>query len=368
MIRNPLPLVTLLDDESGQSWVETVVMLLIIVPLLLGLFYLHDLTTMRIRAIQAARFVAWESDWYGREDQTNRALRIQTQRDWINRLNQIGLDGVTNVDVFKRRIGQYSSDVGDGVQPTLFLPCPLSNVLPGGGQCGTEGSTDQSQGFINSIASGLSGVLNGLAGLTGPVAFVFQDAVALNTNWDNEANGSVYTARVIYKMGYTGFFASFGTSTIVQRASILSHPYVLRRTKDDQEYDELLGNACSDVFSDTSGHVVRLWLFPQNLAVFPSIQGFGTDTQQTIGTVTNKLGAAGKCIVSGLGALAGGLDSVLGSNLGFKMPDGTLKEYPELSMPTNTGQTSGNSSGGSLGNCQSGGGAMGSGTGFSGCQ
>jgi len=368
MIRNPLPLVTLLDDERGQSWVETVVMLLIIVPLLLGLFYLHDLTTMRIRAIQAARFVAWESDWYGREDQTNRALRIQTQRDWINRLNQIGLDGVTNVDVFKRRIGQYSSDVGDGVQPTLFLPCPLSNVLPGSGQCGTEGGTDQSQGFINSVASGLSGVLNGLAGLTGPVAFVFQDAVALNTNWDNEANGSVYTARVIYKMGYTGFFASFGTSTIVQRASILSHPYVLRRTKDDQEYDELLGNACSDVFSDTSGHVVRLWLFPQNLAVFPSIQGFGTDTQQTIGTVTNKLGAAGKCIVSGLGALAGGLDSVLGSNLGFKMPDGTLKEYPELSMPTNTGQTSGNSSGGSLGNCQSGGGAMGSGTGFSGCQ
>jgi hypothetical protein len=244
----------------------------------------------------------------------------------------------------------------------------LSNVLPGSGQCGTEGGTDQSQGFINSVASGLSGVLNGLAGLTGPVAFVFQDAVALNTNWDNEANGSVYTARVIYKMGYTGFFASFGTSTIVQRASILSHPYVLRRTKDDQEYDELLGNACSDVFSDTSGHVVRLWLFPQNLAVFPSIQGFGTDTQQTIGTVTNKLGAAGKCIVSGLGALAGGLDSVLGSNLGFKMPDGTLKEYPELSMPTNTGQTSGNSSGGSLGNCQSGGGAMGSGTGFSGCQ
>jgi len=95
MIRNPLPLVTLLDDERGQSWVETVVMLLIIVPLLLGLFYLHDLTTMRIRAIQAARFVAWESDWYGREDQTNRALRIQTQRDWINRLNQIGLNGVT---------------------------------------------------------------------------------------------------------------------------------------------------------------------------------------------------------------------------------------------------------------------------------
>jgi hypothetical protein len=367
MIEAPSPLVTLLDDERGQSWVETVVMLVVIVPLLLGLFYLHDLVMVRMRAIQAARFVAWESDWYGREDQPNRAMKIVTQTDWIKRLKKIGLDGVTNVDVFKRRIGQYSSDVGDGVQPTLFLPCPLSNVLPGGGQCGTEGGTDQSQGFINGIASGLSGVLNGLGGLTGPVAFVFQDAVALNTNWDNEANGSVYTARVIYKMGYTGFFQSFGTSTIVQRASILSHPYVLRRTNDDQEYDELLGDACSDVFSDTSGHVVRLWLFPQNLAVFPSIQGFGTDTQQTIGTVTNKLGSAGKCIISGLGALASGLDKILGSSLGFKMPDGTLKEYPELSMPTNTGQTSGNGSGGSLGNCQSGGGAMGSGTGFSGC-
>jgi ATP-dependent Lon protease len=52
----------------------------------------------------------------------------------------------------------------------------------------------------------------------------------------------------------------------------------------------------------------------------------------------------------------------------LKMPDGTLKEYPELSMPANSGSGSTNGSGASLGGCESGGGgAMGSGTGFSGC-
>jgi len=364
MIHKRSKLVTLLANARGQSWVETVVMLQVIVPLLLGLFYLHDLVTTRIRAIQAARFVAWESDWYGREDKTNRAMK--TPAELKQRLQQVGLGfGLSNVDVFKRSLGKYKSDLGDGTQPTIFLPCAVSNMLPGGGACGTEGGTDQSQGFINGIASSLSGVLNGLTGLAGDVAFTFQDLMAQNTNWDDEMNGSVYTARVIYKMGYTGFFQSFGTSTIVQRASVLSHPYVLRRTTDDQEYDELLGDACADVFSSTNGHVVKLWLFPS--AVVPGIQGFGTDASQTANKIIGKVGSAGKCIVSGLGSLASGLDKIMGSKLGFKMPDGTLKEYPELSMPANTGQTSGNGSGGSLGNCQSGGGAMGSGSGFSGC-
>ena len=88
-----------LGDTSGQSWVETVVMLPVIVALLLGLFYLHDLATTRIRAIQAARFVAWESTWYVREDKTNRAM--PTGAELKKRLREVGLGrGLKNVDVF----------------------------------------------------------------------------------------------------------------------------------------------------------------------------------------------------------------------------------------------------------------------------
>jgi len=354
----------LLGDDRGQSWVETVVMLPVIVALLLGLFYLHDLAATRMRAIQAARFIAWESVWYGREDNADRAMKTPDQLR--QRLRQVGLGfGLKTVDVLKRPLPKFKSDQKNGVEPTFFLPCALSNLLPGGA-CGVEGGTDQSQGFISGIASSLSGVLNGLLGLAGDAAFSFQDLMAQNTNWDDEMNGSVYTAVVVYNYGYTGFFQSFGTAKVAQTASVLSHPYVLRRTNDDQEYDELLGDPCSNLIGNANGHVVKLWLFPS--AVVPGIQGFGTDASQTANQIVGKLGDAGKCVVSAIGGLAGGLDKILGSNLGFKMPDGTLKEYPELNMPASSGVGSGNSSGGGLGGCQGGGGgAMGANSGFGGC-
>src|SRR5207249_1487684 len=201
----------LLGDSRGQSWVETVVMLPVIVALLLGLFYLHDLVTTRIRAIEAARFVAWESVWYGREDKPNRAMK--TPAELKQRLRQIGLGvGLTNVDLFQRTLSDYKSIVSPGVEPTFFLPCALNNLLPGAGACGKEVGQDQSQGALEGLANGLSGVLSGLLNLAGDAAAPFQDLMAGNTNWDDEAAGSVYTTRVIYTFGYTGFFKKLGTS------------------------------------------------------------------------------------------------------------------------------------------------------------
>src|SRR5262249_14105958 len=160
--------------------------------------------------------------------------------EWIARLKQVGLGfGVSNVDIFKRNVRQYMNDVGDGARPEFYLPCPMSNafssVTSGGGSCGTESGSDQSQGFISAIANSFSGVLDGFSSRAGTAAIPFQDLMAQNTKWDDEKNNSVYTARVIYKVGFTGFFQHFGTTTIVQRGSILSHPYVLRRTDDNKE-------------------------------------------------------------------------------------------------------------------------------------
>jgi hypothetical protein len=235
----------------------------------------------------------------------------------------------------------------------------FGSVIPGGGSCGTENGSDQSQGFISGIADSFSGVLDGLSSLAGTAAIPFQDLMAQNTKWDDEKNNSVFTARVIYKMGYTGFFQNFGTATIVQRGSIISHPYVLRRTDDNKEYEELLGNPCPPP-DGSGGHVVGLWLVPR--AIIP-ISGGGTSAGDAANSALGFLGGLGKCAVSGIGQIAGGLDKFLGSNLGFTMPDGTLKEYPELNMPAKSGVGSTDPSGSSLGRrCgEGGGGAMGSG-------
>lgn len=349
---------SLLRSERGQSWVETVVMLPVIVVLLLGLFYLHDLVATRIRAIQAARFVAWESTWYVREDRENRAM--ESNEDLKKKLKKIGLgQGLKNVDVFKRRVSQYKSDVSPGKDAALFIPGAISNLIGN-----AFGGGDESGSFINDLAGSLSGVLNGLTGLAGDAAFFFQDLMAKNTNWDDEMNGSVYTARVIYKMSYSGIFQHFGVSTIVQRQSVLSHPYNVKRSTDDQEYSDLLGSPCD---FDTKGHVVKLWLFPQGGV--PPITSGGDSAQSVTDGINGALNLGGgiaKCIVAGPGSALGALDSVLGSSLGFTMPDGTLKEYPELNTSASTGSSSGNGSGGGLGGCENGSGGIGGQ--FSGCQ
>jgi hypothetical protein len=355
----PLSIVALLGDASGQSWVETVVMLPVIVAILLGLFYLHDLPAARMRATQAARFVAWESTWYAREDNPNRAMKTPDQLQ--ARLKKVGLGfGLKKVEVIKRDIRKYKSDQIGGVDSELFVPCAIANLF--GGACGTVGK-DQSKSFVDGIAKGFSGVLDGLAGLAGPLAFGMQDLMADNLNWNDEMNGSVYTSVVRYRVGYTGFFASFGTSNIVQTASVLSHPYTLRRTDDDKEYEELLGDPCKNLFGSDQGHVVGLWLIPAQPI---PIQGGGTSADAAAGAV-KKLTSGAKCVASAIGGLGKMLDSALGTSLGFKMPDGTLKEYPELSMPTKSGVSSGDGSGGSLGKrCgEGGGGAMGVGDGCS---
>ena len=367
----------LLRREDGQSWVETVVMLPVIVAMLLGLFYLHDLVTTKIRAIEAARVVAWDSIWFGREDLPQRLMLPEllnevpqvdprlVEQAWKLRLQLLGLGrGLSHVDVFKRRIGQYASDVSTGgTPPTFFVPAAMGNLI---GDTFGSGS-DQSGGFVEGVANSMSGVLNGLLGLAGTASFFFQDGFAQNLNWQTEMQRSVYTARVIYNFGYTGFFAPFGTTTIVERASVLSHPYTLRRTNDDQEYTELLGNPCVNLVDESNGHVVKLWLFPSGGIPF-DITGSGPSAGDTVNTIVNKVGDVGKCIIAGPGSLFSALDSLLGSNLGFTMPDGTLKEYPELSMPASSGVSSSNGSGASLGGCENGGGgALGSNSGFGGC-
>src|ERR1051326_9006609 len=114
MTNEPMRIAALLRDSRGQSWVETVVMLPVIVALLLGLFYLHDLVTTRIRAIEAARLVAWDSIWYGREDLFERKMlpellegaplvdQALIEKAWKLRLQLVGLGfGLKHVDVFR---------------------------------------------------------------------------------------------------------------------------------------------------------------------------------------------------------------------------------------------------------------------------
>ena len=54
--------------NRGQSLVETVVMLPVLLMVFLGLDYFYELVSMRARAIEGARFATWESSWYLRDD------------------------------------------------------------------------------------------------------------------------------------------------------------------------------------------------------------------------------------------------------------------------------------------------------------
>src|SRR3972149_4742637 len=53
--------------SHGQSLVETVIFLPVLVIVFLGMFYLKGLLNTKMRAVEAVRFVTWENTWIPRE-------------------------------------------------------------------------------------------------------------------------------------------------------------------------------------------------------------------------------------------------------------------------------------------------------------
>src|SRR5512144_2350253 len=110
----------------GQSMVETVVFLPVLIVVFLLMFYLKGLLNTKMRAVEAARYVTWENTWIPREGIAKDVIedgRPRGQKDDTqlrNELVQVGLGAyLFRVQGTKRKeaLGDYFSRVQPGSLP-----------------------------------------------------------------------------------------------------------------------------------------------------------------------------------------------------------------------------------------------------------
>jgi hypothetical protein len=343
-----------LADERGQSWVETVVMLPVLVLVLVGLFWMKDLTDMRIRAVEAARYVTWEHVAYVREDRPNRA--VKSNDDLRTELRQIGLGrGLRTVAVTQRPLSTYLDQIDDGKEgfgPQFFFPQAFGELLGLGAQ----------NAVPVDLFSVFGDAVNLFLDVGAAVGVPVHEIMAYQTNWNPEADRAVQTSTVRYQFGYTGFLASISNIRIDESSSLLTHPLNIKRVNksaggDAAEYDMLIGADLSDCANFSAdgedAHIFPLWLLPTGgiPAYTPAIGGLAP-----LFGVGAAVGNAVKLILCGGGGILQELDDALGGvvDIGWRMPDGTLKEFPELNVDdAGTTSTGSDSSGSGLGGCES---------------
>ncbi len=321
----PLNAAKRLLPDRGQSLVETVVMLPVLLMVFLGLDYFYELVSMRARAIEGARFATWESSWYLRDDGTQGSAvhalpssasdaNLDTTLKKKAGIGRFLLNA--EADAATRKVADYDNDVTAALGITSVAPRAVADVIVPIATAAATAVTliDGAGGQANSALSGLGSFLGGVAGVPG---FFLQDLFARETNWDHEADSSIFTARVEYKTFGINYFHLIRPTDIVQFSSILSHPLLIVRTNDKTEYEQLVGGVNS--LCDTSGHIFPLWFLPTG----------DPNLVPGVGAAVSFLGNTGKCMFSGIGGVFSAIDSVLDTNAGFHLPDGTLKEFPE---------------------------------------
>lgn len=306
--------------DRGQSLVETVVMLPVLLMIFLGLDYFFELTAMRARAIEAARYMTWESSWYLRDNGTQ--FGADRPLPASRTLNDLKIDRFlvnAQADAATRKVADYNDDVGAKLGFSLAAPRAVAGIVVPGTTAfdGLSTITGANSG-ANSALSAVSSLVSGMAGIPG---FFLLDLFARETNWKHEADRSIFTARVEYKSFGINYFHLVRPTDVVQFSSILSHPLLIVRTDDKTEYEQLVGaNDLGDCFSDDSkGHIFDLWFAPTG---DPNLLG-------GVGSAVSFLGNTGKCMFASIGSAFSAFDSVTGSSLGFRVPDGTLMEFPE---------------------------------------
>ena len=312
--------------QRGQSMVETVIVLPVVMMLFLGIWYMKQIVDTRISAVQAARYVTWEAVWNAREKRAGRAIKDDaTLKAELIKLglgkNLISVEGAKQV----RSLGSYASAVGAGAQGSFAdVPQFVTNLVDSREISTTESSHAQGSNNVPGFDS-LGGVLDPLVSVGGDVSFFLMDFFAKQTLWTDEAEKAVHTSLVTYRVKGVGAFGFLGNATIRQTGSILGHPLNVMRSDNNEEFKATFGDTHCFEGSSSRGHIFDLWFFPSG--GFPGI--------------SDVLGGA-KCVISEIGAVFGiadapdddggstGIMDIIGGDLGFKLPDGTHKEYPEL--------------------------------------
>ncbi len=327
----------------GQALVETVVMLPILVVLILAIAYLKALTQSQARAIEAARYVTWETIGNVRGDGEAKTVeQLKTE------LPQLGLGrGLADVEVTRQPLNDFldkvKHDSGDtNRQPGFFIPQPLANIFGG------STSQGQEEGFLDGLTnSGLGEGVNTVFDLAADAAVPIDDFFAYQTNWKDEADKGLFSITTTYDFAGAGVFQFLGPIKVLGHSSMLSHSWNIQRKDNDTEYKALVGDPGTLVYNPSppdpsAGHMYYLWLLPSGGAPPNTPLGEAFSTILSIGgTIVNFV----KDVIGAPGAFLSMLS--IGSNEpGWHVPSGTLKEYPELHQPassTGTGSQSGGS-------------------------
>ncbi len=322
-----------LRDAKGQAITEMLIFLPTLLLLFLGGIYLREMSDTKIRAIEAARYVTWQGVWYVRGAyKGGSGGTVKTPTQLANELRQVGLGRYLvearadmarpssdmtlgdYVDTFTTTSPPAGDPLGSFATPRLFpLPAPLGPFSLNGALAGAL-----------TPAAGTSAI-GSLLSLAGNVAFVAQDYFAQNTKWTDESRKTIYAARVAYRFGGAGLFGAIPQITIVERSNLLSHPYNVERTDNKGEYDEMFGcppsENCSGRTKPDESHVFDLWLFPSNPVP-------GTTFTGPVSSVIKDIASGNFPPVNLLSSIPPPFDIFAWP----KMPEGTLKEYPELNM------------------------------------
>jgi hypothetical protein len=324
-------------DAKGQAITEMLIFLPTLLLLFLGGIYLREMSDTKIRAIEAARYVTWQGVWYVRGAyKGGSGGTVKTTAQLRNELNQVGLG--RNLIEARADMSTPSSDftlgnyveaftttnppagdpLGAFANPRVFpLPPVTSVAFAGAGALTPAAGT----GAIGSLLSFASTTLN--------LPYLAQDWVAQNTNWTNESKKTIYAARVTYGFGGAGLFGAIPQIRIVERSNLLSHPYNIERTDNQGEYDEMFGcnfleaSSCSGRTQPPDSHVFDLWLVPTN--PIPGV----TVTAPFLGGIKRLASGNFPPFNPGLADLPSPFNGIFAWP---KMPEGTLKEYPELNM------------------------------------
>ena len=334
----------------GQSLVETVIFLPVLVVIFLGMFYMKGLLNTKMRAVEAARYVTWENTWIPREGIAKDVIedgRPRGQKDDAtlkNELVQVGLGAyLFRVQGTKRKesLGDYFNRVQAGSLPMkLGIPAVVDQLFGTGAGFGngstssfssnpdtapgSSGGSSSGSGPLSSLGlgNGSGDLLTGITGTVGIVAFTVHGFMGHQTKWGAETDESVLTSQVVYHYqagGTTIFVPRF----IAEQSSILSHPFNIKRSDDQEEHHRLAGDGASFRDENNLGHIFDLWLFPSGQ---PNALRALKAPFAAITTVFNFLGD----FLSAMNPL--GPDKPP-----LRLPNGTLKEYPEMDLPASAG-------------------------------
>ncbi len=299
--------------ERGQSMVETVIVLPVVLLLFLGLYFLKELVDTRMRAVEAARYLTWESVWNARETRSKRAIKtnVQLRQD----LEKMGLGrGLVSIDGSKAVSLRTYANSKTGAGTFTEVPDFIKNIFTNPERTATGSSVTPGTSNVPGFGEGgVGGALEGILGKLDDPAFIITDFFANSTLWSDETNKAVYSSTVQYRVRGRSVFAFLGDTNIKQTGSILAHPFNVLRDNDKNEYERVFGKSgITDCTGAAGGHIFPLWFAPSPEGV----------------PVVKEVGTVGKCFLSGFGK-AIGIADILGGDLKFKLPDGTLKEYPE---------------------------------------